>query len=232
MTVKHYALAGNNVAAYSASPIDPRGAAILVLPEIYNLNGWVRDVAQRYAGQGFEVLVPDLFWRQVAQQDLPYTPEGQQAGRQLAGALDRAVAVQDLARLVQAWRKELPAGTPVLTVGYCLGGELAYLLAAAGAVDAASAYYPTRMENHLEHGAGITVPTQLHFGELDYRTPAELINAVRDATASSGQVENIVHTGADHGFGRFGHPPFHAVAAARAQRETLALIDGLLAIDA
>lgn len=215
--------------AYAAEPLQPAGAAVLVLPEIYNINGWIRQVAERYAGQGFHVLVPDLYWRQEPGQHLEYTPEHQQRGRELAGALDRELAVRDIAALAAGWRQRLPAGTPVIAVGYCLGGELAFLAAAAGAVDGASGWYATNMARHLAQGERIRVPVQLHFGELDWRTPPELIQSVRAAVAGRPEVELTVHAGADHGFGRFGHPPFHAGAAAAAQVRTLALIDALRA---
>ncbi|MBD1589836.1 dienelactone hydrolase family protein [Pseudomonas typographi] len=228
MTTREIEIPSGKLTAYTASPIVSRGVAVLVLPEIYNLNGWIRKVAERYAGLGFEVLVPDLYWRQTPDPQLDYNPADQQTGRQLASVLDREVATNDLAEIVRAWRAELPEGTPVIAVGYCLGGELAFLLAASGTVDGASGYYPTRMENHLQHGTAVKAPTQLHFGELDYRTPGELIDLVRQATVESQKVEIIVHAGADHGFGRFGHPPYHAAAAALAQTRTLALADALI----
>ncbi len=214
--------------AYVAEPIVSNGAALLLLPEIYNINGWIRQVAERYAGIGFHVRVPDLFWRQQANVQLEYNKEDQQAGRLLSGVLNRTTAIADLKFLVDQWHLDLPAGTPIIAVGFCLGGELAYLCAASGFINGASAYYPTHLANNLELGAQINVPTQIHFGELDYRTPEELIQSVRQAVSTQSHVEVYTHKNADHGFNRFGHPPFHAGAAADAQRETLRLIDVVL----
>ena len=216
--------------AYQARPAHqgPRVLpAVLLLPEIYNINGWIRQVAERYAERGYEVLVPDLFWRQAPEGvDLEYTPQGQQRGRVLSANLDRPQAVADLAAAASWLRRERDAHL-VASVGFCLGGELAYLGAADGSLDAAVAYYPTRMENHLGHGPAIDAPLLVHIGELDHRTPPGLVQALASAVSKNTQAHIEVYEGADHGFGRFGHPPFHAPAAQLAEQRTWALLSQL-----
>lgn len=216
--------------AYQALPRQRGGRplpAVLLLPEIYNINGWIRLVAERYADQGHEVLVPDLFWRQAPEGvDLEYTPQDQQRGRVLSADLDRPQAVADLAAAASWLRLERDARA-VASVGFCLGGELAYLGAADGSLDAAVAYYPTRMENHLQHGPDIDVPLLVHIGELDHRTPPGLVQALASALAGKPRARVDVYDGADHGFGRFGHPPFHAVSAHLAEQRTWNLLSQL-----
>lgn len=202
--------------------------AVLLLPEIYNINGWIRLVAERYADQGHEVLVPDLFWRQAPEGvDLEYTPRDQQRGRLLSANLDRPQAVADLAAAASWLRKERDARA-VASVGFCLGGELAFLGAADGSLDAAVVYYPTRMENHLQHGPAINVPLLAHIAELDPRTPPGLVQALGSALAGKTQARVEVYDGADHGFGRFGHPPFHAESAHLAEQRTWNLLSRLV----
>lgn len=216
--------------AYQALPGKRAGQtlpAVLLLPEIYNINGWIRLVAERYAARGHEVLVPDLFWRQAPEGvDLEYTPQDQQRGRVLSANLDRPQAVADL-KAAASWLRQERGADAVASVGFCLGGELAYLGAADGSLDAAVAYYPTRMENHLQHGPAIDVPLLVHIGELDHRTPPGLVQALSSAVAGKPRARIEVYDGADHGFGRFGHPPFHAASADLAEKRTWDLLSQL-----
>lgn len=225
--IKTFSLPEGPISAYVAEPIESRHVAIVLLPEIYNINGWVRQVAERYAGLGFHVIVPDLFWRQKPNTHLEYTAEDQQIGRELALAVDRHQYKRDLIELIAVWRKTLPAETKIISVGFCIGGELAYLLAGSGAIDAAVAYYPTAMENHLDQGRFIQVPIHIHFGKLDYRTPASLINDVRQSVQHNPHALIEVHE-ADHGFNRFGHAMYDEKSAIRAQHLTLELADTLI----
>ncbi|WP_059414318.1 dienelactone hydrolase family protein [Cupriavidus basilensis] len=201
--------------------------AVILLPEIYNINSWIREVAERYAALGYVALVPDLFWRQEPGVDLEYNPQDQQRGRALSAGLDRTLAVQDLAATA-AWLRSRHGAGAVASVGFCLGGELAYLGAAQGVLDAAVAYYPTRMGDHGGAGKTIDVPTLVHIGHLDFRTPPELVDGLRKDLAGKPHAEVHVYAEADHGFGRFGHPPFHPASAALAEQRTHALLGRLV----
>lgn len=209
-----------------------RRAAVILLPEIYNLNPWILAVAGRYARQGHPALVPDLYWRQEAGVGLAYTPEGQQRGRAYGAALDRRAATADILACAAWLRARLAPGQPVAAVGFCLGGELALLAAARGGsgparLDAAIAYYPTHMEQHLGALPSIPVPALIHLGEQDWRTPPELARSLQAALPGSAGHAVHVYPGADHGFGRFGHPPHHEPSAALAQQRSFELLDRL-----
>ena len=74
---------GGDFEAWLAVPATTgRGPGLIVLAEIYNANPWVRSVVDRYAAEGYVVIAPDLYWRQAPGAYLPYTPEGQQRGRE------------------------------------------------------------------------------------------------------------------------------------------------------
>ncbi|THU05450.1 hypothetical protein E9531_02625 [Lampropedia puyangensis] len=209
-------------------------AAIVVLAEIYNLNAWIEVVGQKYVAEGWEVLIPDLYWRQPEGRGiaLEYNPEDQQRGRAFGGAVDRAQSALDVLDAVRFLRAKVGAGVPIATVGYCIGGELALLAAAeasakADGLDAAIAYYPTFMERHLAKLPAIALPTIVNIGELDHRTPPELVAQLREGLAGNAQAQVDVYLGANHGFGRFGHPPFHAESAVTAHQRLVALVNSL-----
>ena len=47
--------------------------ALIVLPEVYNINPHIRSAADGYADDGFVVIAPDIYWRQESGSYLPYT---------------------------------------------------------------------------------------------------------------------------------------------------------------
>lgn len=222
---------GSFRALLAGTTAEARRPAVLLLPEIYNINGWIRQVAQRYAERGHLVLVPDLFWRQEPGVDLEYTPQDQQRGRVFSAGLDRGLAVADVLAAA-AWLRRERGATQVAAVGFCLGGELAYLAAAEVGLDAAVAYYPTRMENHVAQAAGIDVPLLIHIGAHDHRTPPELVHSLREALRGQPKARVDVYEDADHGFGRFGHTPHHPESARLAEKQTWRVIDALSQGDA
>ena len=216
---------GETVEAYMARPEgDGPWPGLVILAEIYNANHWVRAVADGYAEQGFLCLAPDLYWRQNPGQYLDYTPEGQQAGRALGQAMDLNAFTDDMADYARALADH-PDGTgKVGTVGYCLGGKLVYLAVARDVVDVGVGYYAVQLDKFLDEAARVTRPLMLHFAELDTRVPQETVSAVKKALDGKPQVEIYDYLGADHGFNRFGYPPYHPQAAEQALDRSLAFL--------
>jgi|TARA_A100001037_G_scaffold304322_1_gene340735 carboxymethylenebutenolidase len=216
---------GETVEAYMARPEgDGPWPGLVILAEIYNANHWVRAVADGYAEQGFLCLAPDLYWRQDPGQYLDYTPEGQQAGRALGQAMDLDAFTDDMADYARALADH-PDGTgKVGTVGYCLGGKLVYLAVARDVVDVGVGYYAVQLDKFLDEAAQVTRPLMLHFAELDTRVPQETVSAVKKALDGKPLVEIYDYLGADHGFNRFGYPPYHPQAAEQALDRSLAFL--------
>jgi carboxymethylenebutenolidase len=207
--------------AWLSLPERGRGPGLVVLAEIYNANPWVRSMVERYAAEGYVVLAPDLYWRQVPGEYLPYTPEGQQRGRALAAEMDLAAFTEDL-RACVTWLKQRPeCNGRVGAVGFCLGGKLVWIGMAAGALDAGVAYYAVQLEQHLDAAKTIHAPLMMHFGSLDHRVPPELYERIEAALAGKPDAHTYWYEGADHGFSRDGYPPYHPEAAALARERSL-----------
>ncbi len=213
--------------AYLAEPQSWNGATLIVLAEVFNVNHWVLAVADRYAALGYEVIAPDLFWRDSPETYLEYTEEGRAKGRALHAALDVDLSIEDIGQLVTWARDRHGADHKVGVLGFCLGGRLIFLSAARTDVDAAVGYYPVELAEHLDEGSKIEVPTLLLFGERDERTPPALIEAVRQSVVGR-DVEVQTYPQADHGFGRFGEAPFHEESATLAGARVLRFFDHLL----
>lgn len=208
--------AGGNsaVEAYLAKPA---GAGpwpgLVILSEVYNVNHWVREVADGYAKQGYLCLAPDLYWRQEPGRYLQYTPEDQQVARALGFAMDLDAFTGDMTDYVRTLTGRADCTGNVGSVGYCLGGKLVYLAAARGLIKAGVGYYAVQLDQFLQEANTLAKPLMLHFAELDEHVPQETVAAVKDALAGKADVEIYDYEGADHGFNRFGYPPYHPEAA-------------------
>ncbi|MGH9094285.1 MAG: dienelactone hydrolase family protein, partial [Acidimicrobiales bacterium] len=120
----------------------------------------------------------------------------------------------------------MPAVTgSVGLMGFCLGGRLAWHLAARHPCDAAVAYYPSGVSDALGEATRISCPLLIHVGSEDPYLPAEAVDALRGAVADQANVELQVHTGAGHAFDNHEAAMFHhRDAAAAAWEQTVAFL--------
>ncbi len=214
--------------AYLALPPSGSGPGLVLFQEIFGVNETIRGAAEQYALDGFVVLAPDLFWEQEPRVDLGYDGADRDRAMALMTGADPAALLRDLKDSVAALRG-LPetAGRKVGAIGYCLGGQLAYLAAAEAGVDAAVAYYGGGIQNRLDLAGKIACPVQFHYGELDSHIPPPAVDAVR--TAMTGKAAEIhVYPGADHGFNCWARGSYHAPSAALAHGRSLQFLAGAL----
>jgi carboxymethylenebutenolidase len=207
--------------AYLALPPAGRGPGLLLLQEIFGVNGHIRAVAEQYALDGFVVLAPDVFWQQQRRLEIDYTPQDVQRGRALAMAADKAALQRDLADAVKTLRARPEVqGQRVGAFGYCMGGRLAYVAAATAGVDAAVAYYGGGIHDALDLAPRIQCPMQFHYGALDANIPLSAVDKVRAAMAGK-PADVFVYDQADHGFNCWARGSYHAPSAALAHGRTL-----------
>ena len=214
--------------AYAAYPPARQGPGLLVLPEIYNSNDHIRSVADRFAAEGFIALAPDVFWRLQADQYFPYTDAGQAQARAFNGRLDVDQLIVDLGSAVQLLRANPNSSGLVGSVGFCLGGKLSYLCAARLGVDAAVSYYGVKIEDYLEEFDNISCPMVLHFAGNDPRVPPLAQAKIEHKFSGREEVDTYLYPDAEHGFNRFGYPPYHQSSAALAWQRTLELFQRIL----
>ena len=139
---------------YLSLPAGGIGPGIVVLQEIFGVNEFVRNVADWYAAHGFVALAPDLFWRQERGIELTdQKPEHWEKAFAFYQGLDEAKAVDDAAAAVEFLRRHPSCGGKVGAVGFCLGGNLAYLLAVRYRPDCAVGYYGVSIEKSLAEAA-------------------------------------------------------------------------------
>jgi carboxymethylenebutenolidase len=120
---------------------------VLVLPEVFGINGWVRSVAERLAGEGYGALAVPLFSRTAPDLELGYGPEDLALGRRHK-ELTRADQLLSDVALAADWLQgrlatpETAAHPPRLgCVGFCFGGHVALLAATLPQVQATADFY-------------------------------------------------------------------------------------------
>ncbi|MBZ9567797.1 dienelactone hydrolase family protein [Modicisalibacter tunisiensis] len=213
---------------YLALPPAGRGPGIVLIQEIFGVNAHIRSVAEQYALDGYVVLAPDVFWRQEPGVELAYEGEDMDKAFRLVGEIDFTVAVKDLASTVQALRQRPECEGEVASLGYCMGGILAYLAGIESGVDRAVCFYPGGIHNHLDKAPDLTVPAQFHFAGNDGHITDEHVEQTHRAFADRDDVEIHVYDGADHGFNCWARSAYHRHAAALSHGRTLSFLEGAL----
>lgn len=185
--------------AYVARNANPNGQAIVLLQEIFGVNGWMRDTAKWAAGQGYHVAAPDLFWRMQPHVDLGNDKESVKTAFSYMERFDDGAAVEDIAATVRHIQTTSPETEYIHLLGFCLGGKLAVLGAGDRNVASAISLYGVGIEKNLDALDRAQCPLQLHYGAKDRFIPSSAVAAVKQASVGR-DIEIFVYPEANHGF--------------------------------
>lgn len=205
---------GSEFTAWRAEPAGPRRGGVVVVQEIFGVNGHIRSVCDGFARNGFAAVAPALFDRLRPGVELGYDEAGVTEGRALVGDLGWDAPFLD----IWAAAKALRADGKVGVVGYCWGGSVAWLAGCRLDVGCVSAYYGRHIVEFP--GEKPRCPAILHFGAQDPLIPRENVEKVR---AAHPEVPLHLYENAGHGFNCDHRPDFRPDAAALALQRTLDL---------
>jgi len=191
---------GQTFQAYVSRPARPNGRGIVILQEIFGVTHAIRDVADRYAAEGYLAMAPDLFWRIRPGIELSHSKEDIARAFDALKQFDESLAVQDIACVVDHLRADLGPDAPVAVLGMCLGGKLAYLCAARIDVDAAVSFYGVGIEKNLDEADQVSCPLLLHIGAKDNYIDALAREQIAHTLATRPGVDLHVYEQAGHGF--------------------------------
>ena len=190
-------------AAYVVEPKTKPAGVVVVIQEIFGVNQAMRDTAAWIADLGFIAVCPDLFWRIEPGIDLSDKSESEwKRAFELFQAFDQAKGIDDLKATVGASRTLPGANGKVATIGYCLGGRLAFMMAEQSDADVNISYYGVGLDGLLGDLDKVSKPLLVHIADKDEFFPAEGRHAVAAATAGHQQVVSYVYPNADHAFAR------------------------------
>lgn len=191
--------------AYLASPAAGRGPGIVVIQEIFGVNGFVRAVADGFAARGYFALAPDLFWRIEPNVQLTDKTDAEwKRAFDLMSRFNADLGVKDIQATLTHLRNASGCTGKVGAVGYCLGGLLAYLTAARTDADASVGYYGVNIHTMLGEAANIGKPLMLHIAEKDQYVPPEAQKQIVDGLKNNPHVTVHTYPGMDHAFARVG----------------------------
>lgn len=213
---------GGGMAAYVARPAAARAPAVVVLQEIFGVNAVMREITDGLAAQGFLAICPDLFWRIEPGVDITDRSEAEwKKAFALMNAFDADQGVRDIAATLDHIRSDPGCTGRAGAVGFCLGGQLAWLTATRTNADAAVSYYGVGLEGLVGESPALRKPVMLHIAEADGFVPPAAQAAIRQALASQALAMIHGYPGRDHAFARVGGEHYHARDAALAEQRTL-----------
>ncbi|MBL8835880.1 MAG: dienelactone hydrolase family protein [Alphaproteobacteria bacterium] len=212
---------GSSFMAYLATPPSGKGPGIVLIQEIFGVNQVMRDLADGYAKQGYVVACPDIFWRQ--QPRIQITDKSEAEWKQAFGlfqGFDFALGIEDLTATLDTLRRHPACTGKVGTVGYCLGGNLAFQMACKSSSDGSVGYYGVGIENLLGAASGIRKPLMLHIAEKDEYCKPDAQAKIKAGLAGNPQVTIHSYAGQDHAFARVGGAHYDKAAADLANGRT------------
>ena len=219
---------GGGFAGYLALPKTLPAPGLVVLPEVFNTNDHIRSVADGYADEGFVVIAPDVYWREEPGAYMAYTDEGRAKAQALRAAMGTDQFASDLGDVVATLKARDDCTGKVGVMGFCLGGKFTYLSSVRHPIDAAVSYYGVQIDEHLDEADALKCPIILHFASTDPHVPAETVAAIQARMGAWDNVDIHVYPDTEHGFNRYGYPPFSETAAKLARERTLAHFRRLL----
>ena len=198
--------------AYVARPQEQAAAGVLLIQEWWGINEHIRDLAGRFAGEGYLCVAPDLYRGRIA------------ADKEEAAALMQALPIEDGLETIRqaiAAAKETYKIEQFAIIGFCMGGTFALRAACEiSELKAAAPFYgDTPEEDVLKE---LEVPTLFIAGERDAWINPQKVNGLKEVANKYDLPVEVVSYDADHAFFNDTRPQvYDAEAAADAWRRVL-----------
>jgi carboxymethylenebutenolidase len=221
---------GTRVAGYAARAEQPGGPGIVVLPDVRGLHPFFEELALRFADTGVHAVAIDYFSRTAG------------TGRRDAAFDYQAHVPQtrpetlnaDIAAAVSFLRSADGGGAErAFTVGFCFGGRISYLQAAAGlGLAGVIGFYgqplgvhPTGLPAPADLAGQFRCPVLAIWGGADRGIGPEKVSAFESALQAAGvEHRSVVYPGAPHSFFDR-HAPEFTDASDDAWRQMLDFVD-------
>lgn len=192
------AVGGGSSRAYFAVPEAGNGPGLVLFHDVSDHDRDLCDISDLYAAEGYVVLCPETFTVSNGAEEVVATVEALRGRRECSGKIG--------------------------ALGFGLGGKLAYLAAAEGAVDCAVSYYGVGIESAIDLAPRIRCPLVVHFAEKDPQTPPPAVARVKQAFAGCPEIAVHVYPGVARGFDRKTGAAYDRASAGLAHSRSIALL--------
>lgn len=213
---------GGQAQGYLARPAaGGKAPGLIVIQEWWGLVPHIKDVADRFAANGFLALAPDLFHGKT-------TTEPDEAGK-LMMSMKMDEAARDMGGAYDYLHGREDCTGKVGCVGYCMGGGLSLYLATLKPIDACVVYYGVLQGVQPDLG-NLKAPVLGHYATKDAWASPEAASNLRQQIRDAGQsAEMHIYEGTDHAFFNDTRPEVYDDAAAELSMErTLAFFNANL----
>ena len=164
---------GTPFQVYVAGDTPPRRPAVIMFPPIFGVDEDAKVIAERWANRGYLVAVPDYFFRTA-----PGVLDRSEGGRKLAMERWKSLDVDRCIADMQSLKSHLLAmpncNGELAALGFCAGGELAFLAATWLGAKAVATFHATHIDRHLDEAGKIAGAITMHFGGNDTLVPLSL----------------------------------------------------------
>jgi carboxymethylenebutenolidase len=197
----------------------PRGAAkqpvIIVVPEVWGLHEYIRDVCRRLAKEGYVAIAPDLFARAGDPAGLTVWAEISK----IVATVSHVQAMGDIGSVLgMIGRGEVTGADParIGITGFCWGGLITWMACAEfaqfkagvawyGRVAQPAARNPMFTDGRpfpIEVAAQLKAPVLGLYAENDQSIPLADVEKMRAALKAAGKTRSSIHVypGTQHGF--------------------------------
>jgi carboxymethylenebutenolidase len=203
---------GFELDAYRAVPDDARRGGLLLIQEIFGVTDHIRELADGFAADGYEVIAPAFYDRLQRGFQADYGEASIQKGVEYSKATPWDQVSGDAQAAIDALTP------PVFVTGYCWGGAATWLAACrCEGLSAAACFYGRRISELVDETP--RCPTILHFGKTDASIPMERVEEIRERHPEL----PIYLYDAGHGFVSDRRRDYHEDSARLARLRTLAL---------
>jgi len=220
---------GDEIEAYTASPTTAgRRGGVVVIHHMPGYDRWSKEVVRRFAVDGYDVIMPNLHYREAPGADA----DDAAAANRAAGGVPDDRLLGDVAGAVEHLRSLPTSNGKVAVLGHCSGGRQSVLAAAnldiEGAVDCYGAFVVNdapaemgvRMASLEDQLPNLRCPLLGLFGNDDSYPSPEHVDLLDKILTDNG-LEHEFHRydGAGHGFFAVDRPSYRQEQAVDGYRQ-------------
>jgi len=220
---------GTSMAAFVARPKgSDKYPGLFVFQEAFGVNSHIRDIAKRFAREGFIAIAPELFHRTAHGFQGNYNDFS--SARVHVNALTNEGLIADINAVDEWMRNDTKLlHDEIASIGFCMGGRVSFLANTTVKLKAAVSFYGGGMTAILDRVPGMQAPQLMFWGGLDKHIDEGQVNTVTAALKANKKVyTNVVISNAEHAFFCDARSSYNAIAAKQAWALVLAFFNSNL----